>query len=310
MYDYKEYAIGVDIGGSHITAAAVSMSDGKLIDDTTDTQPIDNKAGENEITDVWGSVLHHVIGLAGANGLKGIGLAMPGPFDYLNGIALFTPETQKYENIHGLDVRKALLNYLALPGQIPVRFINDATAFAIGEEWRGKSHGSNRSLAITLGTGIGSGFIENGWPVFSSPDIPPDGFIYNLRYQNGIADDYFSTRGLIKAYESLKGESIEGVKEIAALAETDVDVLLMMQNFGTELANLLTPVLHKFRPDVIVLGGNISKAFHLFGSHMKQKLQDEGLGTRIEKSEQGDVAQIVGAARIIDEDYYDSLYKS
>ena len=304
MYDYNNYAIGVDVGGSHITAAAVNMKDGKIIYNSLSYNSLNNKATSIEIIDIWGSTIKQVIDSVGKNGLLGIGLAMPGPFDYVNGIALFDGETQKYENLYNLNVKQALLNYLSLPYHFPVRFINDATAFAIGEDWAGKSKGTKRSLAITLGTGLGSGFIENGWPVFTSQNVPADGFIYNLKYKDGIADDYFSTRGLISSYQLLKGQTIEGVKEIAAIAETDKEVLAMMQDFGKNLADLLIPVLHKFQPEIIVVGGNISKAFNQFGEIMKQKIQLEGLDIKIEKSELGDVAQIVGASRTIDPEYH------
>src|SRR5690606_29394129 len=107
------------------------------------------------------------------------------------------------EKIYGLNVSKALRDYLGLREDFPVRFVNDAAAFAIGESWKGKTKGARRSLAITLGTGLGSGFVSDGLPVFHSPLIPEDGFIYHLPYKGGIADDYFSSRGLIRAYKEI-----------------------------------------------------------------------------------------------------------
>lgn len=304
MYDYNGYAIGADIGGSHITAAAVDIKCGKVIENTTITCPINNKAHADEIIGKWGDTLRKVIGLTDISKLKGIGVAMPGPFDYEKGIAWFGGETQKYENLHGLNVGNTLTEYLNLSDPVPVRFINDATAFAIGEEWIGRARGTFRSLSITLGTGIGSGFVEKGLPLTSSPDIPENGYIYNLQYKDGIADDYFSTRGLVKAYEDLKGEPIAGVKEIAIIAENDPEVHKLMQRFGTELALLLIPVLQKFKPEVVVVGGNISKAFKLFGPSMEEAIKDNGLSIGVKNSDLCDDAQIVGAARIIDSEYY------
>ena len=77
--------------------------------------------------------------LAGAENIQGVGFAMPGPFDYVKGIPLFTGENGKYENINGIDVPVELRNYLGLSADFKIRFINDATAFAIGEDQVGKA---------------------------------------------------------------------------------------------------------------------------------------------------------------------------
>ena len=67
---------------------------------------------------------------------------MPGPFDYVKGIAMFQGNNKKYENIYGLDVSAALSKEMNLKENIPIRFINDATAFALGKTGLEKAKGT------------------------------------------------------------------------------------------------------------------------------------------------------------------------
>ena len=121
---------------------------------------------------------------------------MPGPFDYVNGISLFKGENGKYENTYGMNVPKMLNDFLALPEQIKCRFINDATAFAIGEDQVGKAKNYKRSLSVTLGTGFGSAFIKNGLPVVEGEEVPEGGCLWHLPFENGLAGGFLKKRGV------------------------------------------------------------------------------------------------------------------
>ena len=147
----KQFSIGVDIGGSHVSCAAFNLISTRYMEDSHTENDLDNHAGADQIISIWGQTIQKVIEKVGKENVSGIGFAMPGPFNYEKGIPLFTGENNKYENIYGLDVPAALRKYLKLPENFPIRFINDATAFAIGEDWVGKAKGTDRSLSITLG---------------------------------------------------------------------------------------------------------------------------------------------------------------
>ena len=62
-----------------------------------------------------------------------------------------------------------------------------------------------KSLSITLGTGFGSAFISDRIPIVDGPLVPKIGCVYHLPYRDGIADDYFSTRGLLGRYKKHYG---------------------------------------------------------------------------------------------------------
>ena len=233
----QRLAIGVDIGGSHISCAACDLTDKKYLPETHSENELDNHASADEIIGIWAQTIQETIQKSGMNEIAGIGFAMPGPFDYVRGIALFDDCVKKYENLYGLNVADALRKKMNLPENFPVRFINDAMAFAIAEDWIGKSAGTKRSLAITIGTGFGSAFLSNHIPVVSGDEVPAFGYVYHLPVETGNADDYFSTRGLLGRYKSKTGQSLSGVKELAQLTASDSVARDIFDDFGYKLGS-------------------------------------------------------------------------
>ncbi len=303
----KNIAIGVDIGGSHISCAAFDMKEKKYLENTFSESDLDNHAASDIIIDVWGKTIRKTIETVGKENVAGVGFAMPGPFDYVNGIPKFTGENEKYENIYGLDVPKALREYLNLNDDFPVRFINDATAFAVGEDWVGKAQGSSRSLSITLGTGFGSAFIKDSLPVASGDSVPKLGCVWHLPFEDGIADDYFSTRGVVNRYNKMSGEKVTGAKEVADAAQSSEIAREVFADFGIKLVDLLKPWFLKFGVETLVIGGNISKAFDHFWPAMKSALDKNGLNVKVEISELKETASIIGSARLIEASFYNDV---
>jgi len=300
----KKIAIGVDVGGSHVSSAAFNWKSEKFLDTTLAENDLDNHAVSDVIIDSWGKTIAESMRQAGVKNIAGIGFAMPGPFDYENGIPRFTGENNKYENIYGLNVPEALRAYLKLPDDFPIRFINDATAFAIGEDWAGKAKGSTRSLAITLGTGFGSAFLKDSLPVTTGTDVPYQGCVWHLPFEKGIADDYFSTRGLVTRYKEATGKTVTGAKGVAEAARHEKAAQLIFDDFGQKLVELLQPWLEKFGVEVLVIGGNIANAFHLFQPAMDAALQKSGLSLRVELSELKETAAMIGSARLAEPDFW------
>jgi glucokinase len=161
----KKYAIGADVGGSHISVVAVDLEKEVLLNTSTSCCVVDNKASADEILDAWKCGIEKSLSCIDRNDLAGIGFAMPGPFDYSNGIALFTEVVDKFEKLYGVNIVVELKQRLDLADNVPVRFVNDATAFAIGEAWKGKNSESEKMIGITLGTGLGAAFVKSGVPV-------------------------------------------------------------------------------------------------------------------------------------------------
>lgn len=296
-------AIGVDIGGSHIYCAAVDLLTHHIIQGTGAWQKINNKANAGEILEGWSSAITGTLSKIDKNKLAGIGFAMPGPFDYPNGIALFE-RVEKYESLYGVNISEQLRLRLQLGANMPFRYINDATAFAIAEAWIGKAGNYSRVIALTLGTGFGSAFIHNGIPVLLGETVPEMGCVWHIPYKNGIANDYFSTPWFTRKYFEKTGVKVSGVKEIAESAGNDEFAFSLFKEYGSDMGDFLAPWIEKFDAGVIVIGGNITGAFPLFGNYLRDKIERTNPRTEILLSDLGENAAIVGGVRLLDEIYW------
>jgi glucokinase len=302
----KTIGVGVDIGGSHIVSCGVDMATGKPIPDTQAEEKVNNKGTVNEVFTTWAKAINYTLSRVDIEQVAGVGFAMPGAFNYKTGIALFEGENDKYECLYGINVGQELKSYL-LKSDLPLRFLNDASAFAVGTAWYGKARGTNRSIAVTLGTGFGSALIDSDLPVVDRADAPLHGCFWHLPHKEGIADDYFSTRWFLNAYKNLTGLQAEGVKEVAVAAVDSPAVQQIFEQFGQNLAQFLTPWLQKFQPEVLVIGGNISKAFDLFYPAMDRSLSDAGITLRVEVSALMEEAALIGSARLLDENFWNKI---
>ncbi len=303
----KKISIGVDIGGSHISSAAYCVEEKKILPQTHAESKLDNKKPADEIILTWAKTISETIEKVKPQEIRGIGFAMPGPFNYIDGIALFQTMTNKFENLYGVNVAREISKALGLGANIPVRFVNDAAAFAIGESIAGSAASSSRFLAITLGTGFGSTFIKDRIPVVSGETVPPEGMVYHLPFEKSIADDYFSTRGLLGRYFEQTGEHLSGVRELAEKAPNNSVAQELFSDFGKKLGIFLKPWIQKFGVEVLVMGGNISNAFHLFGDSLMEVYTESGICLKFNISELKEAASIIGAASLSEDDYYNQL---
>jgi len=299
-------ALGVDIGGSHITAVAVDLDNHSIISGSGSESPVDNKAEADEIIGTWSDTIQRVISKIPALMLHGIGFAMPGPFDYTNGICLIKG-VSKYEKLYGVNVGKAISSRLELPVDCKVRFMNDASSFAVGEAWAGSARGYKRLMAITLGTGFGSAFVEDKIPVVEGDRVPKMGCVYHLPFGKSIADDYFSTRWFLSRYSELTRGSASGVKEMANIALESKVVKSVFDEFGFNLGRLLSPWLIKFDAEILVIGGNISYAYDLFGPVFESELRKAGCEIPVSVSALKEDAALLGSAYLLNEEFWKAV---
>lgn len=300
------YSIGVDIGGSHISSALVDLDKTEIIRETLTASPVDNKGKATEIIDTWAEAIQKSMQGIDPGQLSGIGFAMPGPFDYVNGISLIRG-VDKYENLYGLNVGEKIGTTVGLrPGQ-HVRFINDASAFAIGEARAGKAAGAASSMVITIGTGIGSAFIRNGVPLISGGSVPEKGWVYHIKYRDSIADDYFSTRWFLRKFKELTGRDADGVKSIADEAVRNEHIMGIFIEFGASLGGFLAPILNRFGAEVLVMGGNISRAMDLFGPSLREELRRNNCHATAHVSVLGEDAALIGSACLQDAEFWQAV---
>lgn len=263
-----ENIIGVDVGGSHVSASVIDLnlaSDREII-----REDINAFDGAQKILKSIGAVIHQAAN--GSQNIKAVGIAFPGPFDYQKGVSNIAFVGGKFESTFGIHVQQALKNTSDLQ-DVPFFFANDAHCFAVGAYHQLKLT-SKRTVFLTLGTGFGSAFMEGPELLYNHPDLPEIGAFYNEPFLNTIADDCFSTRWFLKEYQHRSGYQISSVKE---LAETKSDIATsIFKDFGSNLGTFLFPWLQRFKCDTLVIGGNITNAKLLFETALKAELQQLG----------------------------------
>lgn len=274
-----------DVGGSHI-AAAVCFKDGFRLGAV-----VRANLPEEQTSAAFVDVLH-TLGMKAAEGVErveGAELAMPGPFDYAVGISWMK---HKMPYLYGVNLSEALGARFGWKAS-QVRFLNDAAAYLLGEVGAGAAQGVKRVVVFTLGTGVGSGFAVNGKVVTEGKGVPPGGEIWNVPYEGGIVEDQISTRALQRAYKERKGQERE-VASIAHYAIGGEPVSIgVFEEFGKNLGIALKRLLADFAPDVVVLGGGISRSAYLFLPAAKAELEGATFEVRI--AELGDNAPLAGA---------------
>ncbi|MEE4216485.1 MAG: ROK family protein [Xanthomonadales bacterium] len=301
----RNLSIGVDIGGSHIGCAAVDMFRGEMIPGSESRLDVDSFADAGTVFTTWARAVNSTLERIDRHRLAGIGLAMPGPFDYRNGISKME---HKYPRLFGRDIIGELRHRFHVDGDARIRFLNDATSFAVGEAWLGKGMGRRKVLAITLGTGLGSAFIDDGIPVIDGENVPAEGCLWHLPFRYGVADQFFTTRWFVKAYADRSGGKVTAARDVAERADGgDPVALAIFERFGSNLAGFLAPWLRTFQADVFVMGGNITRAYCFFGPVLEQGLREAGAESTIEISEMKERAATIGAARLSDDDFWEKV---
>jgi glucokinase len=301
----KNIVIGVDVGGSHITSAAVDLGNLTIVDGTLFSNKVNSKGSKEVIFESWAKAISRSIKSVPLTGTKRISFAIPGPFQYKKGIAMFEIN-DKYENLYQVSVSDELPAFLE-EDDVAFRYLNDATSFGVGVARIGEAKEYHKVIALTLGTGFGSCFITDGIPHVNTPDVPEDGCLWDKPFRQGIADEYFSTRWFKKRYLELSSTEIKGVKEIA---EADNEFSKAVFNeFGNNLAEFMAPVIRKYKPDLIVLGGNISNASNQFLPATKEKLSSEDLNVKFIISSLMEEAAIIGSARLFEPDFWSEVKK-
>lgn len=295
--------IGADIGGSHIISAGVDINKHEIIPETSFSSKVNNKDSKEGIFKSWSAVILQTIKKLPDSVAIKIGFAMPGPFHYKTGLAMFETN-DKYENLYNVNVADELKKYFENK-KVEFRFLNDATAFGVGVSCMEDTKSYHKIIAITLGTGFGSTFLKNGIPQVNSNDVPTGGCLWDKPFQNGMADDYFSTRWFIKRYEEIGLKKMKGVKEIATAKNKYSQQVF--EEFSTNLAEFMHLYLNTYKPDLIVLGGNISNASEQFLPSLKTKLMTKGHTIDFKISNLMEDAAIVGAAKLFDPDFWNQI---
>ncbi|MEO8889630.1 MAG: ROK family protein [Jatrophihabitantaceae bacterium] len=278
----------LEVGGTHVTAA--------LVDTTAWTAsahsrlPLDSNGHTDSILDTLGRA-----GAAlGVGAGRPWGVAMPDPFDYPAGIGRFHG-VGKFEALDGVDVRAALDTSLPRPARIA--FINDADAFAVGEAQHGAGRSFARCVGLTLGTGVGSGWVVDGQAVADGPGVPPGGRIHLATADGGPLEDTMSRRAIRRAYAARTDDAMPDVREIAARArDGEAAAIAVLSHALSTLGEVIGPRLDDFAADGLVIGGSMSASWDLFEPWLRKGLGADAVVIVV--SADTERAALLGAAQV------------
>lgn len=255
----------VDVGGSHVTAAAVTVhASGAAELASRIERPVDAHAPSATVLDAWAAACSDAAAAAGVDARSADwGLAMPGPFDYDRGIGRYAG-VGKFDGLAGVDIRSALADRLNVAPE-RIRFVHDAGAYGIGE-WRFGAPDRHtrhaRFVCVTLGTGVGSAFVDAGSLVFDRADVPPGGELHRLTFDGRALEETVSTRAILAQYAS--PDPTLTVKQLATRARSGDDRARAVFTTAMEALGLaLAPWLDAFGATALVVGGSISRSWDI-----------------------------------------------
>jgi glucokinase len=248
----------LDVGGSHVSSALVDRAATRL------ASPVHRRDLSADVApDQFTAALVAAMAAAAPDASRW-GIAMPGPFDYRGGVAWFRG-VGKFAQLYGFDVRAGLAGAVGVPPDRLV-FVNDADAFVLGEWSGGSLAGTRRCAGITLGTGVGSGFVVDGHPVHSHPALPPYGEVHELTVDGRPLEDHVSRRAIRRAFGDRTGDP-SGAVDVAEIAQRaragDADARTVLEAAFTTLGRALGPVLNAFGAERLVVGGSIAGSWPL-----------------------------------------------
>jgi glucokinase len=285
----------LEVGGTHVTAATVDTGRYRVRERTRcDLDSAGSAAG------ILMS-LHQAAMTLADTGPADWAVAVPDPFDYSRGIGLFR-DVGKFDALYGVDVGRALAEAIT-PRPRSITFAHDTEAFLLGEWLDGAARGARRCAAVTLGTGVGSAFLEGARTVRTGPGLPPGGRIHRLSIDGAPLENTVSRRAIRASYAARATAPSDplDVHEIADRArQGDAVAADVLDHAFGRLGDALAAVLCEFAPDVLVVGGSISGSWDLLIAPLRAGLEDGGVrGTDIRPAEHEADSAVIGAAAVV-----------
>ena len=292
--------IALDIGGTSIKSAIVN-SNGIFLENSYKLISIDSNKDKDYILNKFTQPIKEYIKLLNTtkNSLDGIAISICGPFDYEKGVCLIK-NLDKYDSIYNQNIKKILQEKLSISTNIPIIFDPDAWSYGRGEVCFNDYENYKRLIVFTMGTGIGSCFIDNKKVVSGGKGDPWFGWISGQEYKNGILNDFTSSIYMQNLYLKKTNEKIS-IKTMAERArENDKTAKHIFNEMGNTLGFFLKQhFVEEFKTECIVFGGQISLSADLFIDKIKYHLKDCTFIKKITKAKDIQFAALKGAAYIL-----------
>ena len=289
-----KYIIAIDIGGSTFRSGLFTKSLKSI--DISIQDKIRYYSNKESIRD---AIIEQVNCLILKNDIKkndilGLGIALPGPLDSSKGVILNTPNLTIFQNY---NIVKELSSILKLDVMIE----NDANLFTLGE-WYKSYQNSKVTLGVTLGTGLGLGLVVNG-TLFKGGN--GNAMEYGVSPFNwGECEKNVCIKYIKERARQLYGEPISPIKVEEYFKSNDKNAIKIYNEFGHNLGVVLSHIVNMIDPNIITIGGGLSKAFDCFKHSMLLSLEENSLtfnnkNTKIFQSEFGEKSAMLGACILV-----------
>ena len=269
------YYIGIDIGGTDVKTAIVDKN-GEII--AKAQCPTLANRHYTEITKDFCNAALEALQSSGKSidEIAAVGVGIPGIADHKTGRVIFCANLNWYD----LPLKEEIQKHI----NKPVYIDNDATVAGFAEYVKGVSKGRDSSVFITLGTGIGSGIIINGKPWSGFHGVGSELGHAPMSFKNGIqcscgnkgcVERYCSATAIIRmakeAMEDLDSglmlnkcngdlDRLSAKIVIDSAKEGDPVAMAVFNEYVEHMCKMVLMVINIIDPEVIVLGGGVSKA--------------------------------------------------
>jgi glucokinase len=245
--------------------------------------------------------------------VAGVGIGIPGPVNDRG-------EVSRAVNLHWgyKNIKKELGDMTGLE----VEAGNDANVAALGELWQGGGRGYRSLLMVTLGTGVGGGVIINEKIVAGAHGAAgeighahvEDNMTERCNCGNyGCLEQYTSATGIVRlAKEALAGSDqpsllregeVTSKAVFDAVKQGDALAIQIAERFGKYLGTALSAYVCVFDPEIIVIGGGVSKAGPVLLDYVVPNYQKHAFpschDTKFALATLGNDAGIYGAAKMV-----------
>ena len=237
--------------------------------------------------------------------LSGIGVSATGQVDSRLGAVIGT--NGKIANYEGTNIKARMEEAFSVPCEV----LNDANAALLGEVFCGGAQDAQNVVMLTLGTGVGGGVLVEGRLLTGHRGIAGEMGHFTL-YQNGIPcpcgkkgcyESYASTTALLRAAEEATGESgLNGRILFERVQHGDKTLSAVLDHWLDDVAAGITGLLHMFNPELILIGGGVSRQEELLLQPLRRRVLAGAMARftedlRIERAQLGNDAGLLGAAK-------------
>ena len=293
--------IGIDLGGTKIAAVALDAGDGELLRRRRATP-----AGDYPGT--VAAIAAMVAGIEERLGRRGsVGIGIPGAISPATGLVKNANSVWLIGRPLDRDLESAL-------GR-PVRIENDANCFALSEAADGAAAGAAVAFGVILGTGVGGGIVVDGRPIRGADAIAGEWGHNPLPWpedeerpgpscycgRRGCIETFLSGPALARDHARETGRALAPEAIAAAAAAGDPAAAASLRRYERRLARGLAAVINLLDPEIIVLGGGLSKLARLYRAVPElwgAYVFSDRVATRLSPPRHGDSSGVRGAARL------------